>query len=84
MAQTTALNRDQVLALARARRYAQTGEAKTIRERHELSLQNIAEGVGVSPVTVWRWEHGESTPQGMAGVRWCTLLEELDSLAGAS
>lgn len=80
MATSTSLSREQVLALARARRYAQDGTARAIREAHGLSLANMAEGIGVVTATIWRWEHGETEPRGMAAVRWCQLLEDLQKL----
>jgi DNA-binding transcriptional regulator YiaG len=70
-----------VVKLARARRYAATGEGRTIRQRHRLSLPDVAAGAGVSVSTIWRWEWNRTRPQGDAAVRWVELL---DALAGIS
>ncbi len=77
---TASLNR--VLALARARRYAETGEGHRIRRRHRLSLHECATATGTSVTTLWRWENGRNAPQGDAAVRWSRLLEDLESQAG--
>lgn len=35
-------------------------KARELRARAMLSQEELAEEVGVSPFTVWRWEHGEA------------------------
>lgn len=77
--QPASITRDQsrVLALARAKRYAQTGEGRRIRLEHDLSLGELAGGVGVGITTIHRWEKGQNVPHGDAAVRWVELLEAL-------
>jgi DNA-binding transcriptional regulator YiaG len=71
--------RTHVLKLAKAKRYAGTGEGMRIRLAHGLSLQDIADGVGVGVTTLWRWENGRNAPRSGAGARWADLLDELEA-----
>jgi DNA-binding transcriptional regulator YiaG len=66
-----------VLGVAKARRYATSGEGKRIRQENNLSLQDIAGPVGVGVNTLWRWERGRNLPRGEAGTRWCQVLDAL-------
>lgn len=70
----------EVIDLARARRYASTGEGQQIRERLDLSLGEVARGVGCSPSTIFRWEAGERVPTGAPAVAWGRMLDELTKL----
>lgn len=71
---------ERAVKLARARRYAATGEGRAIRLQHRLSLPDVAAGTGCGTTTIWRWEHGRNLPQGDAAVRWVELLDSLAAL----
>lgn len=47
--------------------------------RAGLSLREVADAVGISPSTLWRWEERERAPRGAAAVAWVRLLDELAS-----
>jgi hypothetical protein len=66
-----------VLGVAKARRYATSGDGRRVRLENNLSLQDIADAVGVGVNTVWRWELGRNLPRGEAGTRWCEVLDAL-------
>lgn len=70
---------DTALALARARAWAESGEARRRREAANLSLAEIAGAVGVAEATVSRWERGRSSPHGPAAARYGELLARLAS-----
>ena len=63
--------------LTQARRYAESGAARSIRLAAGLSLREVATAAGVSVSTVWRWENGERRPRGDAAVRYAGVLEVL-------
>lgn len=48
-----------------------------VRERARLTRREIADSIGVSEVTIWRWERGRGTPTGPKGQAYCRLLHEL-------
>jgi transcriptional regulator with XRE-family HTH domain len=77
----TATAADRVLKLARARRYAATGEGRRIRLAHRLSLPDVAAGTGAGVTTIWRWEHDRHRPQGDAAIRWVELLDALTGIS---
>lgn len=58
-----------------------TGVAKTIRETSDLSLRDLSAGVGVSQVTILRWENAQTRPSGDEAMRYLGIL---DDLAGVS
>lgn len=35
---------------------------RKLRRAADLTLQQVAEAIGVSYMTYWRWEHGEAEP----------------------
>lgn len=75
----------ELVKLARARQYGESGEGRRLRQAAALSLREVAlccldeYGRPVTPVTVFRWERGERAPRGAAGVGYCSLLDELRS-----
>lgn len=66
-----------VVQLARARTLSANGEGRRIRVNKDLSLQEIADAVGVSLTTVQRWEVGTRRPTGAPALRWVDLLTRL-------
>ena len=76
---------DKVQRLARLREMArQDGVLRDIRERHHLSLMDIARSVGCDPSAVGRWERGERVPRGGSAERYARLIERLDGEARAA
>ncbi len=66
-----------VLDLARARDLARSGTARAIRTSAGLSLREIAEAVGISTPTAYRWETGQRMPQGEPGIAWAQLMKQI-------
>jgi DNA-binding transcriptional regulator YiaG len=71
------VNAKELVALSRVRVLAESGEAAAIRRRAGLSLSEVAGSLGVSPVTVHRWERSTRRPRGRAALRYAALLESL-------
>lgn len=69
-----------VLRIARAKRFAASGEGRRIRKEAGLSQPQLADPIGVDPATLCRWESGKRSPRGEAALLWLDLLEELDRL----
>lgn len=63
--------------LARARRLAATGAARSIRQAASLSLPELAAEIGIGVSTLWRWEAGQRQPRGDAAERYADLLDRL-------
>jgi transcriptional regulator with XRE-family HTH domain len=68
--------------LVRAREAASSGEARRIRERSALSLRDLAGAVGVSPVTILRWERGDGRVGAQHAASYLAALDELRRLTG--
>ncbi|MGH2749357.1 MAG: helix-turn-helix domain-containing protein [Actinomycetota bacterium] len=75
------MNANEVVALAQVRTMVESGEARAIRMASTLSLARVAAAVGVSAVTVFRWEHAEHLPTGDAALRYLSLLLDLKALS---
>lgn len=71
---------EETIALAEARVRASNGDLAAIRQRVKLSQDAIGRAVGVSRVTVCRWESGERSPSGEAAVRLAKLLRDLEAV----
>jgi DNA-binding transcriptional regulator YiaG len=67
----------QAILVAKARRFCATGIARERRQRARLSYGEVGAVVGVSRVTVYRWESGERSPHGEPAARYALFLEEL-------
>ena len=65
------------LYLSQARNHWADGQGQALRERSGLPLREMADVVGVSASTLWRWEQGISKPTGSKAVRWVQFLEVL-------
>ena len=50
---------------------------RRIRERADLTQQDIADHMGVKPSSVSRWESGERYPRSKTRTRYVLLLENL-------
>jgi len=63
--------------LVRVRDLAASGKARRIRVMARLSLAEMARDLGVSDVTLSRWERGLCRPRGDAAVAYGALLDQL-------
>jgi|NGEPerStandDraft_6_1074524.scaffolds.fasta_scaffold63398_4 transcriptional regulator with XRE-family HTH domain len=72
-----------MLALARVRRLAKSGEARVIRVEAGLSLAELGLRVGVGPATVHRWEMGKRSPHGEPALAYAAALAALGQVASA-
>lgn len=68
--------------LVRASRLPSPAECKRIRLAAGVSLQRVADELGVARPTVYRWEEGELTPTMENARRYRTLLSHLADAAG--
>jgi DNA-binding transcriptional regulator YiaG len=75
---------EDTIALAEARMRVLNGDLAAIRRRAKLSQDAIGRAVGVTRVTVCRWESGERVPSGDPAVRLARLLRELEALTKGS
>jgi transcriptional regulator with XRE-family HTH domain len=64
----------------RSARLPEPAERAGVRRAARVSLREAAAVLGVAPMTVLRWERGETTPRRDDAVRYRQLL---DALAGA-
>jgi DNA-binding transcriptional regulator YiaG len=69
----------ELVELSGVRALARTGAARSIRLAAGLSLSEVAKSVGVTPVTVYRWEVGDRSPRGGPALRYKELLDSLAS-----
>jgi len=67
-----------------ARRHIAAGTARELRQRHGLSLRDVAEVVDVSPSAVFRWEQRDRVPRARAAASYGRLLAELADTSGPS
>jgi DNA-binding transcriptional regulator YiaG len=65
---------DNVILLVEARRAAEDGRARALREAAGLSQGEVARAASVSPATVSRWEGRLRKPSGDAAIRWARIL----------
>jgi DNA-binding transcriptional regulator YiaG len=68
-----------IKALARIRELAVSGRAREIRQRHSLSLTEMAAAIPAGANTVARWEVGDRRPRGEAALRWLEILDSLEA-----
>jgi DNA-binding transcriptional regulator YiaG len=66
------------LALAEIRALCASGDARSIRDRADLSLREMAAHLGVSIATLSCWERAAQRPTGDRALRYRQLLLELD------
>jgi len=55
---------------------------RTLRNAAGLSLQELAEEIGVDPATLARWEVGKTKPRRAAALRWAVVLDHLAHTLG--
>lgn len=68
-----------IKALAKIRAMAASGEAREIRQRHNLSLTEMADAIPAGANTLARWELGDRRPRGESALRWLEVLQSLDA-----
>lgn len=71
------MNLDGIHLLNAARTYAATGTGRAIRQAAGLSMSEVAEALGVTESTIWRWEQGKHRPRGEPAREWARLLNRL-------
>jgi DNA-binding transcriptional regulator YiaG len=60
-----------------ARDLARSGAGRAIRKHARLSHREVAQVVGASASSVYRWETGERVPRSAAGLRWAAQMRRL-------
>jgi DNA-binding transcriptional regulator YiaG len=70
-----------LVRIAWARNLCRTGDGKAIRLKNALSLQEMADTVGVAPATLRAWEEDHALPRGQHALRWLAVLEALGAEA---
>lgn len=78
------MSKSDLLLLAKGRRWCADGTARQLRERHRLSLVEVAAVAGTTDATVSRWESGLRRPRGNAALRYVKLLESLEAMSGGN
>lgn len=68
--------------IAWARKAAEDGQARAIRERAGLTQLELAEVIGTTEASVSRWESAARLPRGELGLRYGQLLAELAAITG--
>jgi len=71
------MNNTDLVRLAAVRSLADSGRARSIRRAAGISLQEVANVVGVRASTISRWESGQRVPRGDAALRYARLLHRL-------
>lgn len=73
-------NEKNIASLIYGRHLAQNGKGRFLREAAGFSIQEMAQLLGVQPLTLRRWESGETRrPHGSSAIRWadiCRVIEE--------
>jgi transcriptional regulator with XRE-family HTH domain len=65
--------------LSAVRRWAESGVARTVRERAKITQAELAAVCGVDPSAVGLWERGERTPGGETAKKYYSVLVKLAS-----
>lgn len=68
--------------LARVRQLAASGEARRIRLKAKLSLNDVGRPVGVSHTAILNWELGRRRPTGDAAFRYLEVLDAVVKAVG--
>jgi transcriptional regulator with XRE-family HTH domain len=72
---------DDLLLLAQAGEWAQSGYARQLRVNNHLTQQLIGDHCGVTATAVSHWESADRTPRGRPALRFARLLNELAARA---
>ena len=67
-----------VLRTVKVRRMLNDGTARERRKAAGLSLQDVADAIGVDIASVYRWETRRRTPRRDLALRYADLLDALD------
>lgn len=73
----TTLTKTDLDAIAAVRRLLDSGLAAKLRGDARLGVAELAAAVGVSPVTVWRWERRLRVPRPAAALRLARVYDIL-------
>jgi transcriptional regulator with XRE-family HTH domain len=65
------------------RRMPSPATAKVIRRTAGVSLERMADEIGVDRATLMRWENGENRPRPAHCAKWAALLDELQQVLAA-
>lgn len=76
------MNASDVVAQAEARVRVGRGDLAKIRRSAKLSQAAIGRAVGVSRVTVCKWEAGTRLPRGEHAIRLAQVLRDLEAVGG--
>ncbi|GEM_PF-2355293 len=68
---------DELRTVAAVRRMLRSGEAREMRIAAQVSVSELAQVVGVSEGTLWRWENGTRVPRPAQAVALAVALEAL-------
>ncbi|MCZ4508659.1 helix-turn-helix transcriptional regulator [Streptomyces sp. ActVer] len=60
--------------ISEVRALVANGKAREQRKNRRLMLREIADAIGVTPLTVYRWEQGTAQPRGAHALRWADAL----------
>ena len=77
MTEATDISASPLADLVRSARLPEPAERKAIRERAGVSLQRIADELGVSVTSIWHWENGQDGPSLENAARYAALLAQL-------
>lgn len=80
-AATEALERAATIRQTRA--LMESGAGRTLRRSAGLSLRDMGDALGVSWVTVFRWETGERRPSGDNAVAYAEFIDALQTTLSA-
>ncbi len=75
---------EEILLLVAARRHVTDGTGRAIRQAAGLSMDHVADAIGSTKPTVWRWENRKTRPRGAAAIRWARLLADLTEISATS
>ena len=81
--QDLGMDLERLMLIVDARRRAQDGSARRIRQQAGLTLAEVAKALGVDESSVSRWEGGSRQPRADVAVRWAQLLAELERKTNA-
>ena len=81
MTEPTAPGAAPLADLVRAARLPPPARRKRIREKAGVSLQRMADELGVSVTSIWHWESGKDGPSLENAARYRVLLDQLEQAA---